>query len=87
MRRHPPPTTVCQGSGRAVVVTVNPNQPPVTETNLVYETSHLAGTVWVGYVLVPSSVLRVLYPPTVPVLAFVNMVRTSFSPSSLVNPS
>lgn len=33
------------------MITVNPNQEPITQTNLVYETSHLSGTVWVGYVL------------------------------------
>ena len=44
----PPPTTVCQGGGEAVVITVNPNGDAVTQTNLVYETSYLSGTVWVG---------------------------------------
>lgn len=48
--RAPAPTTVCQGGGEAVVVTVNPNSSAVTQTNLVYETSILSGTVVVGYV-------------------------------------
>ena len=44
----PEPTTVCRGGGEAAVITVNPNQSAVTQTNLVYETSYLSGTVWVG---------------------------------------
>ncbi|SPO06605.1 uncharacterized protein DNG_09295 [Cephalotrichum gorgonifer] len=45
---NPAPTTVCQGGGRPAVITVNPNQPAVTQTNLVYVTSYASGTVWVG---------------------------------------
>lgn len=43
------------------MVTVNPNRPPVTETSLVYETTHLEGTVWVGYVLRSFSALVFVY--------------------------
>ncbi|KEZ45151.1 hypothetical protein SAPIO_CDS2596 [Scedosporium apiospermum] len=45
----PPPTTVCQGGGgQNAVITVNPNRPAVTQTNLVYTTIRSSGTVWVG---------------------------------------
>lgn len=44
---NPAPTTVCRGGGENAVVTVRPNG-GVTQTNLVYETTRLQGTVWVG---------------------------------------
>lgn len=46
----PPASTICADGGRpAVTVTVNPGgQGQVTQTNIVYSTTRLAGTVWVG---------------------------------------
>ncbi len=47
----PSPSTVCAGGNPGVTVTVNIGNPPVTRTDVVYVTSHLSGTVWVGYVV------------------------------------
>ncbi|GAB1316216.1 hypothetical protein MFIFM68171_06426 [Madurella fahalii] len=45
----PPPSTVCASGRPGVTVTVNRGDPAaVTETDIVYLTSHLSGTVWVG---------------------------------------
>ncbi|KAK4194999.1 hypothetical protein QBC40DRAFT_269641 [Triangularia verruculosa] len=44
----PPPSTVCAGNAPGATVTVIRTQSAVTETNVVYLTSHLSGTVWVG---------------------------------------
>jgi hypothetical protein len=45
----PPAATVCAGGGRpGQTVTVNPPGATVTQTNIVYQTTHLSGTVWVG---------------------------------------
>jgi hypothetical protein len=45
----PAPTTVCSGGGRpGQTVTVNPPASTVTQTNIIYQTTHLSGTVWVG---------------------------------------
>ncbi len=47
----PSPSTVCAGGTAGVTVTVNKGNPTaVTSTNVVYITSHLTGTVYVGYV-------------------------------------
>jgi hypothetical protein len=46
---NPPPNTICSGGGRpGQTVTVAPPQATITQTNLVYQTTHLSGTVWVG---------------------------------------
>ncbi len=48
----PSPSTVCAGGTAGVTVTVNRGNPTaVTSTNVVYITSHLTGTVYVGYVV------------------------------------
>lgn len=44
----PPPSTACVGNAPGSTVTVIRTQSAVTETNVVYLTSHLSGTVWVG---------------------------------------
>ncbi|KAL1842209.1 hypothetical protein VTJ49DRAFT_5821 [Mycothermus thermophilus] len=45
----PPPLTVCTGAGRDTTVTVTSrNGVPVTLTDIIYLTSHLPATVWVG---------------------------------------
>ncbi|KAK3994650.1 hypothetical protein QBC44DRAFT_367492 [Cladorrhinum sp. PSN332] len=45
----PPPSTICAGNAPAATVTVFRGTPtPVTLTDVVYLTSHLSGTVWVG---------------------------------------
>ncbi|KAK4191165.1 hypothetical protein QBC35DRAFT_488361 [Podospora australis] len=45
----PPPSTVCVGNAPGATVTVFRGTPtPVTQTDLVYLTSHLSGTVWIG---------------------------------------
>ena len=50
--RTPAATTVClNGGGQGVTVTVNRGNPTtVTQTNLVYQTTQISGTIWVGYV-------------------------------------
>lgn len=50
--RTPAATTVClNGGGQGVTVTVNRGNPTtITQTNLVYQTTQVSGTVWVGYV-------------------------------------
>jgi hypothetical protein len=45
----PPASTVCAGGNGDVTITVNRGTPaPVTRTDVIYLTSHLSGTVWVG---------------------------------------
>jgi hypothetical protein len=45
----PPAATVCNGQGRpSVTVTINKPTTTATQTNVVYQTTHLSGTVWVG---------------------------------------
>ncbi|EAQ84688.1 hypothetical protein CHGG_08702 [Chaetomium globosum CBS 148.51] len=45
----PAPSTVCTGGNPDVTITINRGNPtPVTRTDVVYLTSHLSGTVWVG---------------------------------------
>lgn len=46
----PAPSTVCAGGNApGATITVNRGTPaPVTQTNMVYQTVHISGTVWVG---------------------------------------
>jgi hypothetical protein len=45
----PAPSTVCSGGNPDVTITINRGNPTaVTRTDVVYLTSHLSGTVWVG---------------------------------------
>ncbi|KAL2264911.1 hypothetical protein VTJ83DRAFT_7421 [Remersonia thermophila] len=45
----PPPLTVCTGAGRDTTLTVTSrNGTPATVTDIIYLTSHLPATVWVG---------------------------------------
>ncbi|KAK3906716.1 hypothetical protein C8A05DRAFT_40471 [Staphylotrichum tortipilum] len=45
----PSPSTVCAGGNPGVTITVTRGNPvPVTQTDVVYLTTHLSGTVWVG---------------------------------------
>jgi hypothetical protein len=45
----PTPSTVCSGGNSDVTITTNRGNPtPVTRTDVVYLTSHLSGTVWIG---------------------------------------
>ncbi|KAK3316662.1 hypothetical protein B0H66DRAFT_604940 [Apodospora peruviana] len=59
----PAPSTVCGSGGAAgTTVTVNRGTPTTTtQTNVVYQTTHLSGTLWIGYVprlaLLPTAVL------------------------------
>ncbi|KAK4466468.1 hypothetical protein QBC42DRAFT_335552 [Cladorrhinum samala] len=46
----PPPSTICAGGNApgATVTVIRGTATPVTQTDLVYLTSHLSGTVWIG---------------------------------------
>lgn len=45
----PAASTVCVGGNNGIVITVNVGGGnPVTQTDIVYQTSHIGGTVWVG---------------------------------------
>jgi len=50
----PAPSTICQGGGGnqggVTVTVVRGNTAAITQTDIVYRTTHLSGTVWVGYV-------------------------------------
>ncbi|KAK4042660.1 hypothetical protein C8A01DRAFT_44408 [Parachaetomium inaequale] len=52
----PNPSTVCAGGSPDVTITVNRGNPtPVTRTDIIYLTSHLSGTVWVGQTYLTTS--------------------------------